>query len=137
MARSRSFNWFSTALLTLVISKAVFACSLPAGAKDPTSENIEVGFMYFGAAIIALLAHGLVFFYRGRRNAWIFWTTIVLSLPFLPLSAFFALVNGGGSCGEGTIEVGRFVLWIYLGSLGIQLLSWIIYRKPVNLSIDS
>jgi hypothetical protein len=78
---------------------------------------------YFCIALLLLVLQIPIFIYRGKKNTWIFWGTLVATVGFVPIS-LMGLVMGGTSCGEASIYIAKRVAAFYLIAFALQLLSW-------------
>lgn len=118
-----------------LLSAAVFACSPVVGTVDTTSERVDTAFRIFVTGIFLLVAHAAVFIYRTikkkRKNKWVFWVTLVLSLLIIPIVFFLILLSAGMSCGFGAIERAMFLLTFEFICLVIQMVSWRFSNQPV------
>jgi hypothetical protein len=77
--------------------------------------------MFFLAAFFSIVVQGFLYRKGGFGSRVLFWSTIGVGIVFLPLSFLFALISAGTSCGEGTIVIGRGVMYFFLAALGLQV----------------
>ncbi len=111
-------------VMLIAFVQASFACSLVAGAEDPTSETVERALGIFLLAMIVAVAHGALFIYRKGRNGWIFWICFALSLIIIPVSLFIMAMKAGTACGNGSMEIAFFNFAFQIAAFAAQLISW-------------
>jgi hypothetical protein len=124
MARKFIGLLLQTVLVMSLFTGAVFACSLVAGAGDPTRITLRAAMGYLTASMFLLAGHSAVVFYRKFKNKWIFGLTLGLSTLVIPLSLFLMILSAGTACGEGSIKIALYNVFFQLGALFVQLISW-------------
>ena len=124
MTRKLFGQLFRTVPLILLFSGAVFACSLVAGAENPTPATMAKAMGFLVASVFLLAGHTAIFFYRRLKSKWVFGLTAGISVLVIPFSSFMMMVSAGTACGEGSIEIALYNLFFQLGALFIHLISW-------------
>ena len=93
---------FTVVVLLSGFSPTSLACSLVAGAEDPTPRTMGIAMSIFVVGLLVGVAHISLFIYRKGHNRWVFWITVALSLVITPVSFFLMIISGGTACGNGS-----------------------------------
>ncbi len=136
LAHWKIHRYFLTALLILVINKAVFACSLLVGVPDPTSELMYRAYLIFYIGILIFGLHIAIFLYRAiknkRKNNWIFGTVLILSILGIPIVRILMFFSAGMACGHGAAEYASVLVIFELIGIIAQVESGRFHTEPIR-----
>lgn len=118
----------------------IVACSLDAGAADPTDGNANVALGVFAIGVFLLIFHAAFFVYGWQmkypRSGLVFWSTLVLSALSLPIVFFLIVVSAGTACGIGASYPPMFLLVFELAALVLQVVSSRPSNQPTVFRLD-